>query len=96
MLVYLMKSCLRRVRRRSCICDLRNVLNYEMLQSRDHEKGLVQGVFKLKEYANQESLLPKEYIHHVNEEITLLRVENAKIKEQEINLTYLVSGRARS
>jgi cell division protein FtsB len=37
-------------------------------------------------------LLPREYIHHVNEEIALLRAENAKLKEQEINLTYIMSG----
>jgi hypothetical protein len=34
-------------------------------------------------------LLPRDYIHHVNEEIALLRTENARLKEQEMNLTYI-------
>ena len=37
-------------------------------------------------------MLPREYIHHVNEEIALLRTENARLKEQEINLTYIMLG----
>ena len=74
------------------ICKFKNVLNHEKLQSRELENGLAQDVFKLKESINQELLLPSEYIHHVNEEIVLLRTENARLKEQEINLTYIMSG----
>jgi hypothetical protein len=44
------------------------------LQSRELENGLAQDVFNLKESINHELLLPREYIHHVNE-------------EQKINLT---------
>ena len=74
------------------LCKLKNVLNYEILQSRELENGLAQDVFKLKESINHELLLPREYVHHVNEEIALLRTENARLKEQEINLTYIMSG----
>ena len=74
------------------LCKLKNVLNYEILQSRELENGLAQDVFKLKESINHELLLPRGYAHHVNEEIALLRTENARLKEQEINLTYIMSG----
>ena len=74
------------------ICKLKNVLNHEILQSRELENGLAEDVFKLKESINHELLLPREYIHHVNEEIAFLRTENARLKEQEINLTYIMSG----
>jgi hypothetical protein len=63
------------------ICKFKNVLNHEILQSRELENGLAQDVFKLKESINQELLLPREYIHHVNEEIALLRTENARLKD---------------
>ena len=37
-------------------------------------------------------MLRREYTHHDNEEIALLRAENAKLKEQVTNLTYIMSG----
>jgi hypothetical protein len=48
------------------IRKLKNVLNHEILQSRELENGLAEDVFKLKESINHELLLPREYIHHVN------------------------------
>jgi hypothetical protein len=37
-----------------------------------------QDVFKLKESINHELLLPREYVHHDNEEIALLRMPDEK------------------
>ena len=69
------------------LCKLREVINNEILLSRDFEKGLAEDVFTLKKSINN-----RESIYQVSEEIALLRTENTRLKDQENNLMNIISG----
>ena len=69
------------------LCKLREVINNEILLSRDFEKGLAEDVFKLKKSINN-----RESIYQVSEVIALLRTENTRLKDRENNLMNIISG----